>query len=248
MNGPVGINEGGGHGMTMQDFLQVMRRRFWIVVFSVTVLTGAVVGFSLVQTPVYEASIKIIVAQEQESDALGSDVAGLQNLTLTMAQAIGTRPVAEAVVRELNLKESPEALLENMTAQQVPDTQFIEVSYLDAKPEQAERIVNAVGDEFSAQISGVNPIPNGITATVWERAVTPDAPVSPDPLRNGLLALMIGGMVGVSLAFLFEYLDDSWQTPEEVEQISGVPTFGVIPTFEKPKVKKGSDLDVSLPS
>ena len=39
-------------------------------------------------------------------------------LTLTMAEAVDTRPVAEAVTDELNLQESPEVLLEDLSAEQ----------------------------------------------------------------------------------------------------------------------------------
>jgi capsular polysaccharide biosynthesis protein len=81
----------------------------------------------------------------------------------------------------------------------------------------------------------VSPSANAITATVWERAAVPDSPVSTNPLRNALLGLLLGGMLGLGLAFLLEYLDDSWRSPEEVEQVSGVPTFGAIRTFEVPR-------------
>jgi capsular polysaccharide biosynthesis protein len=50
-------------------------------------------------------------------------------------------------------------------------------------------------------------------------------------LRNGLLAAVFGLMLGTGLALLMEYLDYSWRSPEEVEQISGVPTFATIPEF-----------------
>jgi protein tyrosine kinase modulator len=52
---------------------------------------------------------------------------------------------------------------------------------------------------------------------------------------------MVETMLGVGLAFLLNYLDDSWQSSEEAEQLSGVPTFSIIPGFEEPKVKKGDD-------
>jgi capsular polysaccharide biosynthesis protein len=66
---------------------------------------------------------------------------------------------------------------------------------------------------------------------VWERAVVPNKPVSPEPLRDGLIALIMSAMLGTGLAFLLEFLDDSWRTPAEAEQVSGVPTFGAIPQF-----------------
>ena len=42
---------------------------------------------------------------------------------------------------------------------------------------------------------------------------------------------MIGAVLGVALALLLEFLDDSWRSSEEAEQVSGVPTFGAIPAF-----------------
>jgi capsular exopolysaccharide synthesis family protein len=238
VSGPVEANHSAEHGITGQDFLRVIQHRFWLIAFFALLLTGMSVAYSLYQTPVYEASLKIIVRQNTQTDTLGSDVDGLQRLTQTMTQAVQTRPIANGVIQELNLRVSPKDFLENhLTAEAIYDTQFIEVSYLHANPEQARRIVNAVGAEFSEQVPDVSPTRNAVTATVWEPATTPDVPISPDPVRNGLLAFIIGGTLGVGLAFLLEYLDDSWQSPQEMEQLSGVPSLGVIPRVENPKTR-----------
>jgi capsular polysaccharide biosynthesis protein len=77
-----------------------------------------------------------------------------------------------------------------------------------------------------------------LTANVYEEAMVPESPVSPDPLRNGLLGAMFGIMLGIGLALLMEYLDRSWRSPEEVEQVSGVPTFATIPEFSLTKSKR----------
>lgn len=239
--GPESVR-GTEYALPVQDFLQLVRRRIWVIALTLVLVVGVVVGYTFIQTPVYEASIKILVGQKAGSDqptTLGSDVQGLQELTQTMTLAVDTRPVAQGVIQELNLQESPDALLGNLSAEQVTGTQFIEVSYLNTSPEQAKRIVDAVGEEFTEQVSSVSPTTNAITATVWEPAVIPATPVSPDPLRNCFLALAIGGMLGVGLAFLLEYVDDSWRSPEEVEQITGIPAFGVIPVFEKRNVMEG---------
>lgn len=231
----------GEYMVSLGDLLRVVWKRLWIILLVTIVLVGSAVGFSLKQTPVYEASIKLLVGQEQQRDvsgSLGSDVQGLQQLTLTVTDLVSTRPVAEAVIERLNLRMSAEEFLENIEVEQVANTQSIQVSYKDPSPERARDVANAVGDTFSEQVSEVSPSANAITATVWERAMTPEEPVSPNPIRNGLLALLLGLMLGVGLAFLLEYLDDSWRSPEEVEQISGVPTFGIISEFKAPKGKK----------
>jgi capsular exopolysaccharide synthesis family protein len=149
---------------------------------------------------------------------------------------VSSRPVAEAVIRQQNLRMTTEDFLENyLIVEQEPNTQWIQVSYRDSSPERAQRVANAVGDVFSKQVSEVSPNANAITATVWEHAAVPDEPVTPNPVRNSLLALALGLVLGVVLAFLLEYLDDSWNSPEEMEQVSGVPTFGIIPELEGSK-------------
>jgi capsular polysaccharide biosynthesis protein len=237
--------QGAEHGITVRHFLQVIRQRFWVAALSAILITGMVVGYSFAQTPVYEASIKILIGQQRAEEtppgALGSAATGLQQITKSMTETLDTRPVAEGVIQELDLHESPDGLLGNLTARQVGNTQVIQVTYSDTSPEEAQRIVDAVGDEFSTQVSDLSQSTLPVSATVWERAVTPHAPASPDPLRNGLLAFVIGGMLGVGLAFLLAYLDTSLRSQGDVEQTFGIPAFGVIPRFKRPKAKKESD-------
>jgi capsular polysaccharide biosynthesis protein len=228
--------------ISVRDLLGILWRRLWVILLVTALLTGAAVGLDLLRTPTYEATIKILVGQKQESGvpgSLGGDVMGLQQLTQTMAEAVPTRPVAEAVIDRLDLGMSSEAFLGNLRVEQVGTTQFIEVSYEDESPEKAKQIADAVGTVFSDQVSEVSPSANSITATVWEAAAVPASPVSPNPLRDALLALVLGGMLGIGIAFLLELLDDRWRSPEEVERVSGVPTFGVIPEFKAAKRKKG---------
>ncbi len=229
--------------VSSEALLRVIRKRWWIVLLVVVTFTGTAVGFSLMQTPMYEASIKILIGQKQGSSvpgSLGGDIQGLEQLTLTMAEAVSTRPLAEAVIQQQNLRITPETFLKkNLRVDQIPDTQFIQVHYRDPNPERAQQVANALGEVFTRRVSEVSPGANAITATVWERAVVPnDEPVTPDPVRNGLVALVLGLIVGVGLAFLIEYRDDSWRSPEEVEEISGVATFGVIPEFKVTEGKK----------
>jgi len=70
-------------------------------------------------------------------------------------------------------------------------------------------------------------------------ATTPESPFKPTPARNGLIALVVGVILGVGLAFLFERLDDSIKDKEDVERVAqGVPTLGLIPVVASWKTRE----------
>jgi polysaccharide biosynthesis transport protein len=48
--------------------------------------------------------------------------------------------------------------------------------------------------------------------------------------------LVIGVVLGAGLALLLEVFDDRWQSPEEVEEYSGMPTLGVVPAIGRTKI------------
>jgi len=190
------------------------------------------------------ASVKILVGQKAEQPFAGlEDVSGLTELTLTVAEAADTMTVAEAVVGQPSLQEqNAEVVLQNMSAEPDPGTMFVDISYKSSDPEKAQQTANAIGQVVSQKISDLSLGANAITATVWEPAELPQTPVSPDPVRNTIIALLLGSLLGVALAFLLEYVDHSWDSPEQVEEACGIPTFGVVPRFEVVASPKGEIL------
>jgi capsular exopolysaccharide synthesis family protein len=64
-------------------------------------------------------------------------------------------------------------------------------------------------------------------------AQVPTSPVSPTPKRDGLVALFVGLILGVGLAFLREYLDDTIKSKEDVEAALGALTvLSIVPRVE----------------
>jgi len=75
----------------------------------------------------------------------------------------------------------------------------------------------------------------GLKATnivVVDPARIPDHPVKPKKARNILLAIIVGLTLGVGLAFFFEYLDNTINTPDELERYFKVPFLGVVSKFK----------------
>ncbi|WKZ56813.1 MAG: polysaccharide biosynthesis tyrosine autokinase [Bdellovibrionota bacterium] len=72
---------------------------------------------------------------------------------------------------------------------------------------------------------------NSSNVAVVDRAAIPMFPSFPNKKLLLGLGLLLGAGVGVALAFLLNYLDDTVRTPEQVGQLLALPTLGVIPSF-----------------
>lgn len=62
-----------------------------------------------------------------------------------------------------------------------------------------------------------------------EEARVPRAPIGPARARNIIIALMLSLGVGVGLAFLLDYLDDTLKSVEDVDRHLHLPTLALIP-------------------
>jgi succinoglycan biosynthesis transport protein ExoP len=71
--------------------------------------------------------------------------------------------------------------------------------------------------------------------SVFEPADLPEAPAIPRELLFAALGLMVGLTAGVGLAFLFENLDTTLQTTEQIETVTQLPTLGKVPSAKKPQ-------------
>ena len=69
-------------------------------------------------------------------------------------------------------------------------------------------------------------------------AIAAAEPVEPTPVRNTALGLVVGLVLGLGMAFLYEYLDNTLKSSEEIEALLGVPVLGLIPAEQYEKGEK----------
>lgn len=216
-----------------------MLRHRWITVCVTAMLTiAAAVSFTLAQTPVYQASTRLFV-----STTSGKTVSELYNgnrlsqeRVLSYTELIMGETLAQRTIDRLGLDMSAATLKTSVAAKSRPDTVLIDVSVRDPSPVRARDIANAISDEFVVMVRELETPNEGASpdarVVVEQRASVPTAPVVPKKLRNLILGILLGTMLGIGLAVLREMLDNTVKTRETLEEVVGTGVVGAIP-FDK---------------
>jgi len=100
----------------------------------------------------------------------------------------------------------------------------------DSYEAQRDELVAQLGvlEQRSLDLTANQGVAEG-SAEVVQRAEPPRSPVSPNKVRNAVLALLAGLALGVGFAFLRERLDDRVKTRQEVERRLGAPVIAAVP-------------------
>jgi non-specific protein-tyrosine kinase len=117
-----------------------------------------------------------------------------------------------------------EATRQRLTIQQAADRERAEArqASIASRKDTFEEQLDAV--QLSAQTTG-----NGGVVLVSEADVPTD-PISPDPVRNIGAALILGLLLGVALAYVREYLDDSLRSKDDLDVLTGgLDVLGMVP-------------------
>jgi polysaccharide biosynthesis transport protein len=128
------------------DYLSVLRAHKWTVV-ALTILGIALgVGVGYLQDPLYTARAKVLIssAASVTEDTTTTDALDTQ----TQSEILASEPVAARVIQKLDLDTTPSKLLRDLSANGIPDTRVLELSYTDPSPTRARDIANAFGEEF----------------------------------------------------------------------------------------------------
>lgn len=98
--------------------------------------------------------------------------------------------------------------------------------------DSATKLADEAGVEASATSNNVRKS---------DPAQVPTSPFKPDAAKNMLMALLIGFVMALGLAFGLDYLDDTVKTPEDITRKLHVPFLGLVPAVrgEKQPVLSG---------
>ena len=220
--------------MELLYYLRLLCRRWVLLATSVFLALVVAALVTVRMSPQYAASITLIVSAPDDGNAAAAYQAVLssQERAKSYAKLIRSRSVTSEVARVLGNGVTPEELQRRITAQAVPDTILLRATVTDTSPALAMQIGHTLGIEFSRYVAGLEqPTPKnrpGVRISVADDADLPTAPVSPKPLVNLGLGLVIGLVVGTAIAVLRDLTDTSVRSVQSLREATGSAALGVI--------------------
>ncbi len=226
--------------ISLKEIFEVIKKRIVLIVAIVcaAAVIAAVVSY-FVLTPVYAGSTKFIVNQGKQDETANysvNDVRYNVELINTYNDIIKSTAISQEVVETLNLDVQADKLADRIEVSSGNDSQVVTVRVEDESPVTAANIANTTVEIFQERLPDIMNVDNVTILTAAELGENP-TPVKPNKKLNIAIAVVLGGMVGVGIAFMLEYLDNTIRTEEDIDRHLQLPVLGTISTIEPGDVR-----------
>jgi non-specific protein-tyrosine kinase len=134
--------------MELRQYWELLRKWLWLIILTTLVAGVSAFVISIRQTPVYQASTRLLVTQgsEEMSDLFG----GNSKVTGTFAHVLSSRSMIEAAAKKVGLTDIDINELEKqISVQPLRDTQLIDLQVEHISPAIAADLANALPVVFS---------------------------------------------------------------------------------------------------
>ncbi|MED3563141.1 YveK family protein [Bacillus xiapuensis] len=224
--------------ISLQELLQTIRKRLRLILsitFIAVIISGVISYFFL--TPIYQASTQLLVNQTKSKENLYNVGEVQTNLQLinTYNVIIKSPAILELVIKDLDLKMTVNELNQKISVQNETNSQVVNLSVQDTNPIMAAKIANKTAAIFQKEIVKIMSVDNVSILAKATVAENP-SPIKPRPLLNIAIALVVGLMAGIGLAFLLEYFDNTIKNEQDIEKLIGLPVLGVIAKMDDKEI------------
>lgn len=217
----------------LTEILSAVRKHLLELIF--VTLAAALVGFmasKFLMTPKYDSSALMIVNTRQDVNAnvTSDQINSATKLVSTYSIIIKSDTVLQQVIDNLGLNLTYAQLNKRVTVAAVDDTQVMKITVQSDSPEWArqvcEQIITVAPDVIkeAVEAGSVKVISNPSLAT---------EPVSPNIMKNTMLAAAVGFVLVIGIIVLQVLLDNKINTEEDVTKYLDMTVLGVIPQYDQ---------------
>lgn len=201
------------------------------MIIVITLLFGAG-GYTIsryIITPEYESSIMMIVNTKQDniSSVTNDNIQSAKNLVSTYSIIIKSNTVLEQVIEGLDLHMDYNELKQKVYVSAVDDTQVMRIAARDEDKKRTADIIELIAAIAPDVI--VDAVEAG-SCKVISQTVTSDKQVTPNVMKNTILATAIGFVLSMLIVTMISVFSiRKIVNDEDVKRFLDLPLIGVIP-------------------
>lgn len=217
------------------ELLLVLKEK--IAVIFISTLVTAIIGWGVATLLIpkkYEASVNMIVNTriDVSREITNDNISSAQNLVDTYAIIIKSNTVLNQVIDDIGLDMTYEEIYEQVSINAINNTQVMKIAVKDNDPTIAKQIVETISRIAPDVV--VSAVEAG-SCKVVSQVYVDDKPVSPNVLKNTILAGFMGMLVCIAIIILRELQNDYITDEADVEKKLGSSVLGVIPNLTENK-------------
>ena len=219
--------------MLLRDYLEIVRRRIWIVVVCTLLVPTLWVGLDARTDVEYEATAAVLASPSpRASGALVEDLVRSQDLVSSYADLVTRRPVMDAVIADGRVELSADELIGSTRASVVPETSVIEVTVTTPDPDLSVEAANAIAEVFvtvapeltRSEVVTLSPVEPAVGSTE----------LGPSYVRDIVLGLLFGLLLGLMAAFALNEIDTRPRTRRDLQQrFPDLPVLTTVPKLTR---------------
>jgi capsular polysaccharide biosynthesis protein len=210
--------------MELRIYLRMLQRGWWLILLTALVALFIALLSAFLTVPIYRTTARFVVNPNPSLVASQDAITSLEaldkrSIISTYAEFINSERILQETYTELKLTPAA-ALKYTRTTVVLPDANILELSVTGPDQGMVANIANSLGQRAINYIHGIYQV---YEISLLDPAIVPSIPERPQPVRDGILALVLGLVIGVVLAIVREQLVlplDAYRQRQMTDRIS----------------------------
>lgn len=218
----------------IESIIEILKNNIRIILISTlsVILVCTIITFFFI-SPKYEASTKVFIGKENFKNVSttysSEEITMYQRLIKTYGEVFKTKNLMSKAIKNVGEDVTVSEAMSRAEATSLADTQILQLKYVSDNREESYNMIYGLTEEFM-KISKTL-YPNG-NVQIIQQPIIPEKPIGPNKVMNIAIGGILGLAIGIGLVFLKEFMNNSFNNKEEIEDILGIGCIGVIPEIE----------------
>lgn len=217
--------------MTLLELFKLLRKHLHLVIILpvVMALGVAVVSWGFMSNQ-YTSTVSVYVLsssnEEGEGSIQNSDLNTSQLMANDIARLASSDTVASRTAAELGMQSLSGF---KVSVESATTTRVIEISVTADRAEESALVANKLAEVLSSVAQDVMGVES---VNVIDQAQVPASPSGPPRTMYVAAAFLAGIFLAVAIVVVMDMVNTRVRTPEEAEELLGVPVIGRIPKIK----------------